>query len=146
MNVPDPTAAAPVTTPVIAPAIPWWKSPQQLSQLSAEVGAACVAFPHVAAQLGLIDAATINAKVTAVAAVWGLLSGAAALVLRAISKIQPLTWSAKSAAAHVNTLATAVTQAKMADAGIPTAAQAKVQIAAVQAAKAANDAAINSIK
>src|ERR1700689_3379675 len=109
-------------TPVTGGAIPWYKSPQQIGLVTTAVSAAIALFPRLGQMLGLTSATAVSDAVTSIFGVIALVAPIIGSFVRANSKIQPLTITQAQATDNVSTKAVVQTQAKMAAAGIPTAA------------------------
>jgi hypothetical protein len=126
MNSVLPVSPAPVT----AGAIPWYKSPVVILQVSSALSAGVALMPHIAAKIGWTDPAKVNSDITAIFGVIALVAEAAAAIKRVTSKVQPITLTATAAANHPSTQAVVQTQAAMQAASIPTAAELQKSIAA----------------
>ena len=103
----DTTTSPP--TPVAA-AAPWYTSQVQKAQVAAAVSALVALSPKVGAWLGVKTPADVSAWVETV---FGFITLAAPLigtVLRARSKLQPLTLTKAKAAAHPATIAAVAAQ------------------------------------
>jgi hypothetical protein len=121
-------------TPVVAPAIPWYKSPQEIGLITTAVSALIALFPKVGQLLGLTSASDIATAVTNVFGVIALIAPVIGSIVRVNSKAQPLTLTQAGAEAHPNTQATVITQARMAAANIPTNAVVAAQLTGAAAA------------
>ena len=98
-------------------ALPWYRSPVQISQVVTFISALTAIAPGIAAKLGLTSQDAINTAVTSVFGVIALLAPIYGMIKRAKSPIQPLTFTKADAAVHPNTVANAeaplpVTKAK----------------------------------
>ena len=120
-----PDDPAPVTTPVIVPAIPWYKSPITLWAAGIVLAALSSLFPQIPKVLHKAGIMSVGDLLQFIAACGALIGGLAIGLQRILSKIAPVTWGRRSAAQHVNTKAVAEVQAKMAEKGVPTAAVTK---------------------
>lgn len=112
-------------TPVIVPAIPWYRSPIYNGALIVVLGAVTTLAPRAAAALHLDSLAGKEAAIEVIGAGLTLLGGAFIWALRQFSKIAPVTFDAKAAAEHINTKAVVATQAAMMASGVPTGAVTK---------------------
>lgn len=131
MNSPDPVPAPqPGST-----AIPWYRSPQQISNVTAAVSALIALFPKVGQALNLSNASDVSTAVTIVFGAIAVIAPGVGTALRARSKLQPLTLTKAAAEVHPVTLAAEKTAAAMVQAGIPT-TQATAAVIAHQAAAA----------
>ena len=111
----DTPKLAPVASDsAILSAIPWYRSPVIISQISASVSALVAIAPknQVVTALGLSDPNTVVQLVTAVSGVIAVLSSLAGVVLRARSPVQPVTLTQVSADLHPNSLAVQQAQQK----------------------------------
>lgn len=100
--------------PVIAPAIPWYRSPVVIAQVSSLITGVVAVAPKssLVAALGLSNPETVSADVSLM---FGIVAGVAqlvALIARTRSSIQPVTLTQVGADLHVNTLAVQASQAK----------------------------------
>lgn len=101
-------------TPIIAPAIPWYRSPVVIAQVSSIVTGIVAVTPKSSAiaALGLTSPETVSADVSLIFGVIAGLAQVVALVARTRSSIQPVTLTQVGADMHVNTLSVQATQAK----------------------------------
>lgn len=88
------------------PAIPWYKSPVQIAQLTTAVTALAAVAPKAAAYLGLTTPEAISTTVQNVCGGVSFLALAYGIIRRALSPIQPLTLTQARADAHPATVAT----------------------------------------
>lgn len=86
-------------------AIPWYKSPVQIANVTAFASAIIALFPQVGRALGLATPTDVSTAVTTVFAFAAIVAPAVGGILRAKSKVQPLTLTAAQAEAHPNTVA-----------------------------------------
>lgn len=125
----------PMPAPVTAGAIPFYKSPIYLSAMGTVLGALTTLYPKVAATLGINTTAGATAFIELVGAVMTLAGGGIIWIIRQVSKLQPVTLTAKAAAAAPATIAVVQTQQAMANAGIPTARALQASIEAASTVK-----------
>jgi hypothetical protein len=130
----QPPAATPA--PVTAGAIPWYKSPVQIGLVTTALSAAIALFPKLGTALGLTSPTAISDAVTSIFGVIAVVAPIIGSVMRARSKVQPLTLTQAGAAANSSTQAVVQTQAAMKQAGIPTAVETQAKIDAAPAAGA----------
>lgn len=86
-------------------AIPWYKSPVQISLVVTILSAVVAAFPKLGQALGLTAPGTIETAVQNVFAVIAFVAPLVGSRLRANSTVQPLTLTEASAEAHPATIA-----------------------------------------
>lgn len=100
--------------PVIAPAIPWYRSPVVIAQVSSLVSGIVAIIPKSSAiaALGLTNPETVNTDVTLVFSIIAGVAQLVALIARTRSSIQPVTLTQVGADLHVNTLAVQASQGK----------------------------------
>lgn len=98
-----------ITDPNTVGAVPWYQSPVQISQVTTFVSAVIAMFPKWGAAIGLTTPETVNTAVTTTFGFIALVAPFVGMILRAKSKIQPLTINQAKADAHP---ATAVAEAK----------------------------------
>lgn len=127
MNSPAPIAPP---TPVIVPAVPWYKNPEYVLAVSVVGAALCGLFPQLPKFLGKAGVHTASDFLVLAGAVTTLIGGLAIAIKKMLSKMHPITWTQKAADEHVNTVATAITQEAMRQADIPTNAEAKTALLA----------------
>lgn len=89
------------------PAIPWYQSPVQIAQTASAISTIVTLFPKVGflQALGLTDPGVVNGYVTSVFGVVALGAAVAGMLLRAKSKVQPLTLTQAKADNHPQTIA-----------------------------------------
>jgi hypothetical protein len=124
VNAPNPVGP----TPVVAPAIPWYKSPIYIAAMTTVLGAIATLYPKAAATIGINTPLGQTAFIELAGGLVTLAGGAVIWVMRQISKGQPITFTQAGANAHPNTQAVVQVQAEMKQAGIPTAASVAAQI------------------
>ena len=123
MNAVAPVPVAP--TPVIVPAIPWYRSPIYIAAMGIVLASLSALFPQIPKILhkaGIVTAWDLAQFLGACAT---LLGGLAIGAQRLFSRLAPITWSQKGADEHVNTKATVAVQTAMMASGIPTGAVTK---------------------
>ncbi len=86
-------------------AIPWYKSPVQIANVTAFISAIIALFPEVGKKLGMSTPTDVSTAVTTIFAFIAIAAPAVGGILRAKSKVQPLTMTAKQAEVHPNTVA-----------------------------------------
>lgn len=126
MATPNPAPGTPL--PVTAGAIPFYKSPQEIALATTAVSALIAVFPKLGQFFHL---STPSDAANAVTAVFGFIAVVVPIIggiVRWNSKGQPLTVTQAAADAHPATQAVVTVQAKMAEAGIPTAAVLAAQL------------------
>ena len=112
-------------TPVILPAIPWYKSPIYVGAMGIVLASLSALFPQIPKILhkaGIVTAWDLAQFFGACAT---LIGGLAIGAQRLFSKIAPIVWSWKAARDHVNTKAVVAVQAAMAEKGVATSAVTK---------------------
>lgn len=121
--------------PATIGAIPWYQSTDQKLKVATGIAVLVLAFPKSAlvAKFGLANPDQVTNYINAASVVAPFVPLTWAFVARIFSKIQPLTWGAKSAAVHPATVAVLQTQAAMTQAGIPPTALVQARIEAEQA-------------
>lgn len=123
MNTPDPLPDGTPDPLKTVPAVPFYKSPVMLANITAFVSAAIALFPKVGQALGLSNPSDVSNAVTTFFAFIAIAAPAVSTVLRAKSKVQPLTLTKAGAKANPNTVAnTAAVAAVTAGEQIKTAA------------------------
>lgn len=98
-----------ITDPNTVGAVPWYQSPVQISQVTTFVSAVIAMFPKWGTAVGITTPDQVNTAVTTVFGFIALVAPFVGMILRARSKIQPLTLSQAKADAHP---ATAVADAR----------------------------------
>lgn len=101
MNTPVPVP--PPAQP--GPAIPWYQSPVQKAQIIAAVAALVALFPRLGTLLGWSTPDAVRAGMEAFFGVAALAAPVIGMVLRARSKLQPLTLNQSNADVHPATIA-----------------------------------------
>lgn len=86
-------------------AIPWYKSPVQISLVVTIISALIAAFPKIGQAIGLNTPGEVETAVQNVFAVVALVAPIIGSITRAKSTIQPLTLTAASAETHPATIA-----------------------------------------
>lgn len=89
-----------VTDPNTVGAVPWYQSPVQIAQITTFVSAFIAMFPKIGAVLGMETPDKVNTAVTAVFGFIAVVAPFVGMVLRAKSKIQPLTLTQAKADNH----------------------------------------------
>lgn len=89
----------------ILPAEPWYTSKVYIGAIVTIVSQLAVVAPKAFAAVGLTDANSINAAVTAGLQTFTLLAAVYTAAARAKSTVAPLTLNAAGAAVHANTVA-----------------------------------------
>jgi hypothetical protein len=84
-------------------ALPWYKSPVQVAQVATFLSAAIALFPKLGTMLGVTTPTDVTNFVQTVFGAIALIAPIVGTVLRARSKIQPLTLSQSSADNHPST-------------------------------------------
>lgn len=93
-----------VTDPNTVGAVPWYQSPVQIAQITTFVSAFIAMFPKIGDALGMKTSAEVNTAVTAVFGFIAVLAPIVGMVVRAKSKIQPLTLTQSKADSHPATI------------------------------------------
>jgi hypothetical protein len=88
-------------------ALPWYRSPVQISQVTAAVSALLAIFPKIGQMLGWTSPGDIANGVTALFGIIAIVAPIYGSFKRANSPIQPLTLTKTGAALHPNTTANA---------------------------------------
>ena len=86
-------------------AIPWYKSPQQIGLVTTAISALIAIFPKLGQELGWTSPSDVTNGVTQVFGVIAVIAPLVGALVRARSKIQPLTLTQSAADVHPNTLA-----------------------------------------
>jgi hypothetical protein len=81
-------------------ALPWYKSPVQVSQVATGLSAAIALFPKLGTLLGVTTPADVTTFVQTLFGAIALIAPIVGTVLRARSKIQPLTLTQGNADSH----------------------------------------------
>lgn len=90
-------------------AIPWYRSPVQIAQVTTVVSGIIALFPKVGQLLGWTTPGDISTGVTAIFGVIAVIAPIYGSIKRAKSPIQPLTLTQTAADIHPNTVANAET-------------------------------------
>lgn len=137
MSTPNPVPVLPA--PVTTGAIPWYKSAQEITNVTTALSAAIAIFPKIGQWLGITNLSDTGVLVTNAFGVAAFVVPLIGARVRWTSKVQPLTGTASGAADHPATVAVKQVQAEMAQAGIDTAVvrQAKNEAATTVAVDAA---------
>jgi uncharacterized membrane protein len=98
MNSPDP-----VTTPTVG-AIPWFKSPVQIAQVTSLLSAAIALFPKLGTWLGIKTPDDVTTLVQTTFGFIALVAPIVGTIMRARSTIQPLTLTQTAADNHPSTI------------------------------------------
>lgn len=112
MNSPQPVQSV-LVVPAPAPAIPWYRSPVQVTQVTTAVSAAIAIFPKLGKMLGLQTPGDVEPVVEAIFGAIAVLAPILGSIVRSRSRLQPLTLTKAGAEEHPATAlaAQAVTQA-----------------------------------
>jgi hypothetical protein len=99
--------STPVPVPPVLPgaAAPWYTSAVQRAQLSTAIGAVVALSPRLGALIGIKTSADAAAWVECLAGTFTVIAPIAGMVWRAVSKLQPLTWTRAKADTHPGTIA-----------------------------------------
>lgn len=125
MNTPEPTPTAP--QPVLAPAIPFYKNPAQIAMLTTAITGFAAAFPKagIVTALNLGDAQAVSTLVSQIFASIAAASLVFGIVAQWLSKLHPMTATAKQALSSTATQAVIQTQTLMKAANVPLGIEAK---------------------
>lgn len=88
-------------------ALPWYRSPVQIAQVTSAVSAVIALFPRVGQVLGWTTPGEISNGVTVIFGAITVLAPVYGMIKRAASKLQPLTFTKAGADSHPNTVANA---------------------------------------
>lgn len=108
MNAPAPPTQPPIPTEnAILPAIPWYRSPVVIAQVSAAASAIVAVLPKndLITSLGLADPRQVASDVNTVFALIAGVASIVGVIVRAHSRVQPVTVTQIGASCHPNTLA-----------------------------------------
>jgi hypothetical protein len=94
------------------PALPWYRSPQQIGLVTTAISAVIALFPKVGQLLGWSSPTDVTNGVTTIFGFIAVVAPVIGSFIRARSTVQPLTLTKADAAVHPNTIAAAQEELK----------------------------------